>query len=247
MKSSQPRPNPSRPNQIRPGFTAQQPSRCSSIRSSPKTLSMSAMQLSTTSTPAQLPRHFYSSLKRKLRKASVCTQPKPSRIGLYRDHIGLVSAESDSASGRDSYLMPVKTTKNELITHPYQLDDITTVAYIEGNGNPCPKLLIIQYNLASKRRVRFIILVPVKLVYSNNAVPWRYSTEESQTPQIIKETIAHEITKIARVRGMMWSGRIFAPKALRSKDPTPEKRERIVEPPKIMVTEEEAHEFLKII
>ncbi|RDX89305.1 hypothetical protein CR513_28982, partial [Mucuna pruriens] len=28
---------------------------------------------------------------------SVCTQPRPSRVDLYRDHLGLVSAESDSA------------------------------------------------------------------------------------------------------------------------------------------------------
>ncbi|RDY09933.1 hypothetical protein CR513_05621, partial [Mucuna pruriens] len=48
------------------------------------------------------------------------------------------------------------TNRVEEGSHPYQLDDITTVAYIKGNGNPRPKSLIIQYNLASKPRVPFI-------------------------------------------------------------------------------------------
>ncbi|RDY09903.1 hypothetical protein CR513_05651, partial [Mucuna pruriens] len=97
-------------------------------------------------------------------------------------------------------------------SHPYQLDDITTDAYIEGNGNLQLKPLIIQYNLASKPRVPFIIQVLAKPVYKNNAVPWN--------------------------RGMTRRGRIFAQEALRSKDPAPAKKERIVEPHKRMVTEE---------
>ncbi|RDY00496.1 hypothetical protein CR513_16326, partial [Mucuna pruriens] len=110
----------------------------------------------------------------------------------------------------------------------------TTIAYIEGNDNPRPKPLIIQYNLAPKPRV------PTRLVYNNNIRPWRH-------PQIIKETAAPDITNIARTGGMTRSGRIFAPKSLRNKDPPPAKKEKIVETPKRIVTEEEAHEFLKII
>ncbi|RDX83527.1 hypothetical protein CR513_35545, partial [Mucuna pruriens] len=41
---------------------------------------------------------------------SVCTQPRPSRIDLCRDHLGLVSAESYSASAKTG-----QTTKNEPI------------------------------------------------------------------------------------------------------------------------------------
>ncbi|RDY09921.1 hypothetical protein CR513_05636, partial [Mucuna pruriens] len=123
-------------------------------------------------------------------------------------------------------------------SHPHQLDDITIVTYIEGNGNPRPKLLIIQYNSASQP------MVPGKPVYNNNTVPWKYLMEEPQAPQIIKET---EITNIVGAWSMMRSGRIFSPEALRSKDSAPTRRERIIESPKRMVIEEEAHEFLKII
>ncbi|RDX93093.1 hypothetical protein CR513_24686, partial [Mucuna pruriens] len=52
----------------------------------------------------------------------------------------------------------------------YPSNDITIVAYIEGNGNPFPKPLIIQYNSAPKP-VPFIIQVATKLVYNNNVVP----------------------------------------------------------------------------
>ncbi|RDY05743.1 hypothetical protein CR513_10381, partial [Mucuna pruriens] len=126
-------------------------------------------------------------------------------------------------------------------SHPNQLDDTTTVAYIEGDRNPHPKPLIIQYNSASKPRVL------AKLAYNNNTVLWKYLTEEPQAPQIIKETATPKITNIAVVGGMTWSGRIFTPEALRSKDLAPTKKERIVESPKRMVIEEEAHKFLKII
>ncbi|RDX77949.1 hypothetical protein CR513_41839, partial [Mucuna pruriens] len=85
--------------------------------------------------------------------------------------------------------------------HLYQLDDATIVAYIEGNGNPRPKPLIIQYNSASKP-APFIIQVVTKLVYNNNAVPWRYPTKESQAPQIKEKTTAPEITNIAETGGM---------------------------------------------
>ncbi|RDX89641.1 hypothetical protein CR513_28605, partial [Mucuna pruriens] len=61
------------------------------------------------------------------------------------------------------------------------------------------------------------------------------------------KTTVPEITNIAGARGMTWSRRIFALEALRSKDLAPTKKERIVEPPKRMVTDEEAHEFFKII
>ncbi|RDY09900.1 hypothetical protein CR513_05668, partial [Mucuna pruriens] len=132
-------------------------------------------------------------------------------------------------------------------SHPYQLDDITTIAYIKRDNNPRSKPLIIQYNSAPKPRVPFIIQVPVRPVYNNNAVPWRYSTEESQTPQIIKETTTPKFTNIAGVGGMTWSRRIISLETLRNKDLAPAKREIIVESPKRMVTEEEAHEFLKII
>ncbi|RDX78066.1 hypothetical protein CR513_41713, partial [Mucuna pruriens] len=121
------------------------------------------------------------------------------------------------------------------------------VTYLEGNGNPHPKPLIIQYNLAPKPKVPFIIQVPTRPVYNNKEVPWNYSTEEPPVFQIKKETIDPEVTNIAGVRGMMRSGRVFAPEVLRSKDPTPTKKEKIVEPPKKALTEEEAQEFLKVI
>ncbi|RDX94173.1 hypothetical protein CR513_23470, partial [Mucuna pruriens] len=62
--------------------------------------------------------------------------------------------------------------------HLYQSDDITTIAYIEGNGNPRPKPLIIQYNSAPKHKVPFIIHVSTRPVYNNNAMPWKNPTEE---------------------------------------------------------------------
>ncbi|RDY13865.1 hypothetical protein CR513_01148, partial [Mucuna pruriens] len=46
---------------------------------------------------------------------------------------------------------------------------------------------------------------------------------------------------------MTRSRRIFAPKALRNKEPTPVKKEKTIESPKRTVTEEEAREFLKVI
>ncbi|RDX68150.1 hypothetical protein CR513_52879, partial [Mucuna pruriens] len=78
----------------------------------------------------------------------------------------------------------------------YQSNDVITVTYIEGNGNPCPKPLIIQYNSAPKHRV------PARPVYNNNAVPWKYPTEEPQAPQIRKEIASPKITNIAGVGGM---------------------------------------------
>ncbi|RDX66181.1 hypothetical protein CR513_55075, partial [Mucuna pruriens] len=56
-------------------------------------------------------------------------------------------------------------------THSSQLREAATasVVYIEGNGNPHPKSLIIHYNSASKPIVPFIIQVLAKLVYNNNS------------------------------------------------------------------------------
>ncbi|RDX95446.1 hypothetical protein CR513_22031, partial [Mucuna pruriens] len=138
-------------------------------------------------------------------------------------------AESPDRSKEGSYL------------HQLGENCITTIAYIEGKGNSRPKPLIIQYNLALKLRV------PARPVYNNNAVPWRYLTEEPKAPQITKEIAAPEITNIVGIEGMTRSGRIFTLEALRNRDPTPTKKEKIVETPKRMVTKEEAHEFLKII
>ncbi|RDX86132.1 hypothetical protein CR513_32567, partial [Mucuna pruriens] len=53
----------------------------------------------------------------------------------------------------------------------YQSNDVIVVAYIEGNDNPRPKPLIIQYN-STPRPVPFIIQVATKPVYNNNVVPW---------------------------------------------------------------------------
>ncbi|RDY00182.1 hypothetical protein CR513_16663, partial [Mucuna pruriens] len=107
--------------------------------------------------------------------------------------------------------------------HLYPSDNITVVPYIEGNNNPRPKPLIIQYNSAPKP-VPFIIQVATKPVYNNNVVPWRYPTEEPQAPQIKEETTTPEITNIAGIGGMTWSGRIFAPEALRNKKLVPVKK-----------------------
>ncbi|RDX92297.1 hypothetical protein CR513_25586, partial [Mucuna pruriens] len=125
-------------------------------------------------------------------------------------------------------------------SYPGQGNNAATIVYVEGNENPRPKPLIIQYNLAPKPRVPFIIQVPTRLAYNNNAVPWSYSTEESPIPQIKKETIDLEVTNIAGTRGMTRSGRIFALEALRNRDPTPAKQEKTVELLKRVVTEEEA-------
>ncbi|RDY13864.1 hypothetical protein CR513_01147, partial [Mucuna pruriens] len=53
-------------------------------------------------------------------------------------------------------------------SHPYPSDNITVVAYIEGNDNLHPK-----------PPVPFIIQVATKPVYNNNVVPWRYLMEET--------------------------------------------------------------------
>ncbi|RDX82629.1 hypothetical protein CR513_36563, partial [Mucuna pruriens] len=131
-------------------------------------------------------------------------------------------------------------------SHLYQSDDVTIVAYIEGNGILRPKPLIIQYNSAP-RPAPFIIQVATKPIYNNNTVPWRYSTEEPQEPQIKEETITPEITNIARIWGITRSGRIFFPEALRNKELALTKKEKTIESPKRTVTEEEAQEFLKVI
>ncbi|RDX89627.1 hypothetical protein CR513_28625, partial [Mucuna pruriens] len=72
-------------------------------------------------------------------------------------------------------------------------------------------------------------------VYNNNAVPWRYLI-----PQIKEETTAPEITNIVRKGGMTRSGRIFSPNAMRNKELALAKKEKTLESPKRMVTEEEA-------
>ncbi|RDY01257.1 hypothetical protein CR513_15433, partial [Mucuna pruriens] len=126
-------------------------------------------------------------------------------------------------------------------SYPYPSDNITIVAYIEGNDNPRLKPLIIQYNSAPRPAIQVL----AKPVYNNNAVPWRYPTEEPQAPQIKEETTSPKITNIAGVGGMTRNERIFVPKALRNKELALVKKEKTVESPKRMVTKEEAREFLK--
>ncbi|RDY06641.1 hypothetical protein CR513_09346, partial [Mucuna pruriens] len=101
-----------------------------------------------------------------------------------------------------------------------------SVAYIEGNDNPCPKLFTIHYNSASQTRVSFIVQVPTRPTYSNNAVPWRYPTGKTATPPTITENLAPRTCEI-KIRH------------LRIKKTT--------EAPKKVVTKEEAHKFLKMI
>ncbi|RDX89191.1 hypothetical protein CR513_29126, partial [Mucuna pruriens] len=62
-----------------------------------------------------------------------------------------------------------------------------------------------------------------------------------------RRTTDPEVTNIVGAGGMTRSGRVFALEVLRSKDPTPTKKEKIVEPPKKAMTEKEAQEFLKVI
>ncbi|RDX88621.1 hypothetical protein CR513_29767, partial [Mucuna pruriens] len=88
-----------------------------------------------------------------------------------------------------------------------------SIAYIEGNGNPRPKPLIIQYNSASRPKVLFIIQVPSKQMYSNN----RYPTWETIMPPAIREDLVPEVTNIAKTRGVTTSGRIFTQKACETK------------------------------
>ncbi|RDX98226.1 hypothetical protein CR513_18885, partial [Mucuna pruriens] len=125
-------------------------------------------------------------------------------------------------------------------SHPSRLDkaESDSIAYIEGNGNLRPKPLIIQYNSASRPRVL------AKLVYNNNVVPWRYPT---MTMPVGQDDTTPEVTNIAGAGGVMQSGRIFAPKGLRGKDLTLEKKCKATEVPKKVVTKEEATEFLKLI
>ncbi|RDX70658.1 hypothetical protein CR513_50083, partial [Mucuna pruriens] len=47
-------------------------------------------------------------------------------------------------------------------------------------GNSRPKPLIIYYNSPPQPRVPFMVSVPAKPVYNNNAVPWRYPLEENK-------------------------------------------------------------------
>ncbi|RDX60684.1 hypothetical protein CR513_61155, partial [Mucuna pruriens] len=122
-----------------------------------------------------------------------------------------------------------------------------SVTYIEGNDNPRPKPLIIHYNSASQPRVSFIIQVPTKPVYNNNAVPWRYSVGETTTPSAIKEDPFPEVTNIAGTRGVTRSRRIFASEGLRNKDPTHLKKYKAAKASRRIVTEGEAIEFLKLI
>ncbi|RDX70174.1 hypothetical protein CR513_50614, partial [Mucuna pruriens] len=100
----------------------------------------------------------------------------------------------------------------------------TSIAYIEGNNNPCPKPFIVHYNSASQTRVSFIVQVLVRLVYNNNAVPWRYPMGETVTPPTIRESPTPEVINIAENRGVMRSGRIFAPENLWNKDDARKKR-----------------------
>ncbi|RDX65117.1 hypothetical protein CR513_56252, partial [Mucuna pruriens] len=122
----------------------------------------------------------------------------------------------------------------------------TSIAYIKGNGNPCLKPLIIQYNSASQPRVPFI-QVPARPIDNNNVVPWRYPTGETTTPPAIKEDSALEVTNIAETGGVIRSRRIFSLEGLWKKDLTPASKGKVVEAPKRIVMEGEAHEFLKMI
>ncbi|RDX93104.1 hypothetical protein CR513_24675, partial [Mucuna pruriens] len=56
-----------------------------------------------------------------------------------------------------------------------------------------------------------------------------------------------EISDGGTTGGMTRSRRIFSPKALRNKEPTPAKKEKTIESPKRTVMEEEARELLKVL
>ncbi|RDY12195.1 hypothetical protein CR513_03054, partial [Mucuna pruriens] len=122
------------------------------------------------------------------------------------------------------------------------------VVVVGGNGNPCPKPLIIHYNPASKPRVTLIIEVLAKLAYKDNhAIPWRY--REGKVVPLIQEKaeLPKAVTNIAGVGGVTRSGRIYCPEGLRKKDSTLEKKGKELEGPKRLVTEGKAIEFLKLI
>ncbi|RDX61860.1 hypothetical protein CR513_59869, partial [Mucuna pruriens] len=104
-------------------------------------------------------------------------------------------------------------------THLSRLNkaESTSVAYNKGNDNPLPKPLIIHYNLAFQPIMSFIIQVLARLVYNNNAVPWRYPAGETTTPPAIKENPIPEVTNISGTRGETKSKRIFAPEGLRNR------------------------------
>ncbi|RDX85762.1 hypothetical protein CR513_33002, partial [Mucuna pruriens] len=89
-----------------------------------------------------------------------------------------------------------------------------------------------------------LIQVPTRPAYNNNVVPWRYPTMTSPTRQ---ESTAQEVTNIAKAGGVTRSGRMFAPEGLQGKDLTLEKKDKVVEAPKKVVTKEEATNFLKLI
>ncbi|RDX66105.1 hypothetical protein CR513_55165, partial [Mucuna pruriens] len=57
----------------------------------------------------------------------------------------------------------------------------------------------------------------------------------------------HEVSNIAKTGRVTRSGRIFALEGLWNRDPPSTRKEKAVEAPKKIVTEEEVHEFLKMI
>ncbi|RDY05209.1 hypothetical protein CR513_10994, partial [Mucuna pruriens] len=125
--------------------------------------------------------------------------------------------------------------------------DAVSVMYIEGNGNPHSRPLIIPYNSSSQSRVSFIVRVLTRPIYSNNTVPWRYWARDAVSPPAAGEDATPMITNIAKTGGVIKSERVFASDGLRNKSPMPARKDKDVEIPKKVVTEEEAQEFLKMI
>ncbi|RDX95815.1 hypothetical protein CR513_21598, partial [Mucuna pruriens] len=164
---------------------------------------------------------------------NVQNNPLPVHIGVAINAISHKNRDKDEGAG--------KREEEE------NAAEFASVAYIEGNDNPRPKPLIIQYNSTSKPRVPFIIQVLAKPVYNNNAVPWRYLTGETVTPLAIKESPVLEVTNIAGTSRVTLSDKIFTLESLWNKDLVHAKKDRAPEMLKRIVTEGGAKEFLKVI
>ncbi|RDX65999.1 hypothetical protein CR513_55276, partial [Mucuna pruriens] len=93
----------------------------------------------------------------------------------------------------------------------------------------------------------FIFQVATRHAYSNNAVLWRYPTQDTVAPPVANKDATPEITNIAETGGVTRSGRVFALDRLRNKKIMLARKDKAIETLKKVVMEEEAQEFLKMI
>ncbi|RDX69719.1 hypothetical protein CR513_51126, partial [Mucuna pruriens] len=113
------------------------------------------------------------------------------------------------------------------------LAESTQAALIGQSGNPLPKPLIVQYNLASRFRALLIIQVLATPTYrDNHTIPWRYNEGEIIPISNEKASPTKEVTNIAKIGGVTRSGRVYASEAFRKKDLNSKKEGKAAENPK---------------